>query len=259
MPKTNRVSVPLARNKEVAELLALLQKHNSPSLADFRMLLNKVNEVEQQLEAAVRELAAMREALDEAEQRRHPTANAMRKVVISMQAHVLDLREKLSALKQAVVEGSKNALTAFREKGASALDNIARFFKVRPILDVIHTQAGHAVAAADRSVAHIEAAVMKYHEAGRRLKNAGRALTGKEAIHEAKPPGKVSKTFTTPFRAVRACFRSIEKDSAVLSDRLKQLEDKKQSVKAAIRQHNEERAKEKTISSPKRSRAEAER
>ena len=253
------LSVPLAKNKKVTELLTLLQKHNSPSLADFRMLLNKVNEVEQQLEAAVRELAAMRQALDEAEQRRHPAANTMRKAVISMQAHILELREKLSALKQAVVEGSKNALTAFRKKGISAIDNIAQFFKVRPILEAIHIQADYAVAAADWSVAHIEAAGMKYHEAGRRLKNAGRALTGKEAIQEAKPPGKVSKTFTVPFRAVRACFRSIEKNSAALSDRLKQLEEKKQSVKAAIRQHNEERAKEKTISSPKCSRAEVER
>lgn len=259
MPKANRVSVPLARNKEVANLLALLGKHNPPSLADFRMLLNKVNEVEQQLEAAVRELAAMREALSEAEQHRHPAANAMRKAVIAMQTHILELREKLSALKQTVIEGSRNALAAFREKGSSALDNIARLFKVRSILEAIHIQADHAVAAADRSVAHIKAVSMKYHEAGRHLKNAGRALTGKEAIQEAKPPGKVSKTFTAPFRAVRSCFRSIEKNSAALSDRLKQLEEKKRSVKAAIRQHNEERAKEKTISSPKRSRAEAER
>lgn len=259
MPKTNRVSVPLARNKEVADLLALLQKHKSPSLTDFRMLLNKVNEVEQQLEAAVRELAAMRAVLAESEQRRHPAANAMRKALISMQAHILELREKLAALRQAVVEGSKNALTAFREKGASALDNIARFFKVRPILDAIHTQAGHAVAAADRSVVRIEAASMKYHEAGRHLKNAGRALTGKEAVQAAKSPGMVSKTFTAPFRAVCSCFRSIEKNSAALSGRLKQLEEKKQSVKAAIRQHNEERAKEQSISSPKRSCAEVER
>lgn len=259
MPKTNRMSVPLARNKEVADLLALLQKHKSPSLTDFRMLLNKVNEVEQQLEAAVQELAAIRAALAEAEQRRHPAANAMRKAVISMQVHILELREKLAALRQAVIEGSKNALASFREKGASALDNIARFFKVRPILEAIHTQAGHAVAAADRSVVRIEAASMKYHEAGRHLKNAGRALTGKEAVQEAKAPGMVSKTFTAPFRAVRACFRSAEKSRAALSGRLKQLEDKKQSVKAAIRQHNEERAKEKTVSSPKRSRAEAER
>ena len=168
-------------------------------------------------------------------------------------------REKLAALRQAVVEGSKNALTAFREKGASALDNIARFFKVRPILDAIHTQAGHAVAAADRSVVRIEAASMKYHEAGRHLKNAGRALTGKEAVQAAKSPGMVSKTFTAPFRAVCSCFRSIEKNSAALSGRLKQLEEKKQSVKAAIRQHNEERAKEQSISSPKRSCAEVER
>lgn len=110
-------------------------------------MLEQVGTMEQQLEAAVRELAAMRRDLAEMERRRHPAANAMRKAVIIVQAQVLELREKLSALKQAIADGCKNAVTAFREKGAAALDTVTRFFRVRPMLEAVQVQADHAAQA----------------------------------------------------------------------------------------------------------------
>lgn len=243
MPKTSRTAVPLAGNRNVAELLSVLREQSSPSLADFQELLNRVDTLEQQLEAAVRELAAMRRDLAEMERRRHPAANAMRKAVIVVQAQVLELREKLSALKQAVVEGCQNALSAFQTKGAAALDSLARFFRVRPALEAIQTQAAHAAEAADRAMGRIEAASQTYHEAGRRLKNAGRALTGKEAVQEAKPLGKAAKAVSAPFRATRACFGAMAKGVTSTADRLERLEQaakqQKSSIRDTIRQYNQ--------------------
>ena len=251
MPRTSRTAAPLAGNRDVAELLSILREQSSPSLADFQKLLEQVGTMEQQLEAAVRELAAMRRDLAEMERRRHPAVNAMRKAVIIVQAQVLELREKLSALKQAIADGCKNAVTAFREKGAAALDNIARFFKVRPMLEAVQMQADNAAQAAGRAVERIEAASQKYHEAGRHLKNAGRALTGKEAIQKVKPPGKAAKTATAPFRAVRTCFRSLEKSAASAANRLGRLEQaaeqQKPSVRETIRQYNQEIQKARAV------------
>lgn len=118
MPRTNRTAAPLAGNRDVAELLSILRGHASPSLHDFQELLNQEDTLERQLEAAVRELAAMRRDLAEAERRRHPAANAMRKAVIVVQTQVLELREKLSALKQAVIEGAKTPWQLFWKKGS---------------------------------------------------------------------------------------------------------------------------------------------
>ena len=91
MPKTSRTAAPLAGNRDVADLLSILREQSSPSLADFQKLLEQVGTLEQQLEAAVRELAAMRRDLAEMERRRHPAVNAMRKAVIIVQAQVLEL------------------------------------------------------------------------------------------------------------------------------------------------------------------------
>lgn len=248
MPRTNRTAAPLAGNRDVAELLSILRGHASPSLHDFQELLNQVDTLERQLEAAVRELAAMRRDLAELERRRHPAANAMRKAVIVVQAQVLELREKLSALKQAIIEGSKNAVAAFREKGVAALDTVTRFFRVRPMLEAVQTQAAHAAEAADRAMERIETTSMKYHEAGRHLKNAGRALSGKGAVQEPKPPGMVSKAFASPFRAAHACFRGMERSAASAADRLGRLEQttaeqKKPSIQKTIQGYQQKMEK----------------
>lgn len=240
MPRASRVAVLPAGNREAAELLSILRENTSPSFKDFQELLEQVGTMERQLEAAVRELSAMRRDLAEMEHRRHPAANAMRKAIIVVQAQALELREKLSALKEAVVDGCKSAVSAFREQGIAVLDNITRFFRVRPLLEAVQEQAAYAAEAADRAMGRVEAASRAYHEAGRHLKNAGRALTGRESVQEARQPGKAAKAATAPFRATGACFRAMEKGAASAADRLGRLEQQKPSVRETIQQYNRE-------------------
>jgi hypothetical protein len=255
MPRTSATAAPVAENEHVQELLGILKSHKSPNLNALLALLGQVTAMEKQLEAAVGQLEAMRRDLAEAERRNHPVRHALQKAVIAMQAQVLELRDRLGKLKQAVIDGCKNAVAAFKEKGITALDNLARFFKVRPMLEAIHTGANKAAQAADRAVSNIEAASAAYHEAGRRVKNAGRALSGKEAVQEAKPNGRVSKTFTAPFRAVRACFAGIRNHGVVAVSKLKALEEKaKPSIEKTMQKYQRQ-IEEKERAAPKRDKA----
>ena len=254
MPKKSATAAPIMDNPDVQELLSILKQHDSPGLLDLRAILSQVTAMEQQLEATVKELAAMRRDLAEAERRNHPIKNTLQKAVISMQAQVLDLRDKLGQLKQAVINGCRNAVAAFKEKGITALDNLARFFKVRPILEALHTGADKAAHTADRAVTNIETASARYHEAGRNIKNAGRALTGKEAIQDAKPQGVISKAFALPCRAVGAGCRNIRNRAVITVSKLKQLEEKaKPSVYKEMEKHNEQIQREERAA-PKRTR-----
>ena len=179
--------------------------------------------------------------LAEAEKHNHPIKNALQKTVIVMQAQILEMREKLTALKQSVIEGCKNAVAAFKEKGITALDNIARFFKVKPILEAIHTGADKTAGQTDKAVANIEAASKRYHEAEKHIKNAGRAITGKETIQEAKPPGMIAKAFSAPVRATGLCFRGIRKSAAAMTRKLNELEERaKPSIYGDMEKHNEQ-------------------
>ena len=257
MPQTtNTATAPIKENAYVIELLGILKANQSPSMNDFNAMLNHVVAMENQLAEAVKQLEAMRRDLAEAEKYRHPIKNSMQKAVIAMQAHVLDLRDKLAEVKTAFINGCKNALAAFKEKGISALDNIARFFKVKPILEAMHTGANKAAQAADRAVANIEAISKRYHEAEMHLKNAGRALSGKEALTEANDPGIIAKTFAAPFRATRACFKSIRNNAVAAVGKLKRLEERaaeKTSIKKDMEKYNK-KIREAELDAPDRSR-----
>ena len=256
--KTNTATAPIMENENVIELLSILKANQSPSLNDFNAMLGHIIAMEMRLAEAVKELAAMRRDLAEAQKYNHPIKNAMQKAVIAMQVHVLEMREKLAELKTAFIDGCKNALAAFKEKGISALDNIARFFKIKPLLEAVHTGADKAAQSADRAVSNIEAASKRYHEAEMHIKNAGRALSGKEILTEAKDPGMIAKTFSTPFRATRFCFKGIRNNAVAAVGKLNRLEEraaeKKPSIKKTMEDFNKQ-IKEAERDTPERTKA----
>jgi len=202
---------PIADNEHVKELLAILRENNAPSTKDFLAVLAQVGAMEKQLDAAVNELAAMRRELAEAQKQNHPVKTAMQKAVIAMQGQVLDLRDRLAMLKQNVIDGCKAAVAAFKEKGIAALDNAARFFKIRPILENMRDNLDKDIRFDDKAIAKIEAISTEYHNAGLHIKNMGRAMLGKEAAQEAKAPGKLAAAVSAPFRAERSHFAAMKK------------------------------------------------
>lgn len=243
MAKTKTTAEPLLDNEHVKELLAILRDNNSPSTKDFLAVLNQVGEMEKQLDAAVKELAAMRQELKTAQEQNHRVKTTLQKAVIVMQGQVLDLRERLAELKQNVIDGCKNAVAVFKEKGISALDNVARFFYMRPILESMQDTLTKNIQHDDKAIAKIEAVSTEYHQAGRHLKNMGRAILGREAVQEVKRPGKLAAVISAPFRAERFHFSSIknhvEKSLNTLARLEKRAAEKKPSIREVLATHNE--------------------
>ncbi len=246
MANKQRNAAPIAENEYVRELLSILRNNQLPQQNDVLAVLKQVAAMEQQLAAAVRELTAMRRDLAAAERNNHPVKTALQKAVINMQAHVLELREKLAALKQAVIDGCKKAVAAFKEKGIAALGNIARFFKVRVVLWEVHKSANQSAQSAERAAATLEEAGFRYHEAGRHLKNVGRALSGKDAVADARPNGKLVKAITAPFRAAHACFSRIDERAAATVEHLDRLEQRgrKPPVRETMKKYQDKISRE---------------
>lgn len=243
MAQRKTPTTPILENEQVKELLALLRENNAPSTSDFLAVLNQISAMERQLDAAVQELASMRQELKAAQEQNHPLKTALQKAVTAMQGQVLDLRERLSELKQTVIDSCKHAVAAFKEKGMSALDNVVRFFKIRPILEALRDTLTKNIQADDRAIAKIEAISAEYHQAGRHVKNIGRAMLGREAIQEAKTPGKLAAVISAPFRAERSHFSHLKKHVGQAIGAVARLEEraaeKKPSIREAIETHNE--------------------
>lgn len=243
MAKTKTTAEPILENEHVKELLAILRDSNSPSTKDFLAVLNQVGAMEKQLDAAVKELTAMRQELKMAQAQNHPVKTALQKAVIVMQGQVLDLRDKLAELKQNIIDGCRNVVAAFKETGISALDNVARFFKVRPILESMRDMLTKDIQYDDKAIAKIEAISTEYHQAGRHLKNMGRAMLGRETLQEAKQPGKLAALISAPFRVERTHFSNIkghvEKSLNTLARLEERAAEKKPSIWEALATHNE--------------------
>lgn len=236
-------TAPLLENEHVKELLVIMRENNAPSMQDFLAILGQVGAMERQLDAAVKELAAMRRELNEAREQAHPVKTALKIAVETLDKNMAALRERLDAVKQNVIEGCKNAVGAFKEKGISALNNIAYFFKVRPVLESMHDDLSKSIRFSDATISNIELVSTEYHEAGRHVKNMVRAMAGKEAIQDAKAVGKLAKALQAPFHTNRAYLSAMKKSLETALSRLDSLEkaaERKPSIQQTMQTLNEQ-------------------
>ena len=243
------MATPLIEDKHVQELLNILKKSDASQQDALNAVLSHVGKMEQQYEKMVTELAAMREQFAKAEAQNHPARTAMRNAIIAAQDHALKFRDNLSQLKQSIVEGCKRSISAFKEQGISALSNVARFFKIKPILETMRNDLDRTIQTDNKAIAKIEAISTEYHKAGRHLKNIGRAIIGKEAIAEVKPIGKVAKAFLAPSYAERSCCMAMKKHVESAIDSLTRLEERtterKPSIQKTLQTLNEQIAQTK--------------
>ena len=201
--------------------------------------MRHVEELEQQLAGTMEQLAAMRQDLQEMQ--KSPLKSALQKTVHTLEEKAEVLRGQIAALKENIIEGCKQALAGFKEQGTASLDNLARFFHLRQGLASMQKTTESAIQLDNQAIKKIEAVSAEYHEAGKHLKNVGRALMGKEAVQEAKPMGKLAKTIAVPYKADRACLLAmrgtIQKAISGL-DRLEQAA-QKPSILQAMREQSE--------------------
>ncbi|NCB53081.1 MAG: hypothetical protein EOM54_14585 [Clostridia bacterium] len=243
MENSKMVAVPLLENEYVKELLTIMEANDAPGRRDLLAVLTQVGAMERQLNAAVTELTALRRELNAAREQAHPMKTALKNTGAALEKNVADLRDKLSTVKQNAIDGCKNAVDTFKEKGISALDNIARFFKVRPMLEAMRGELSNGIRADRAAMVKIKAMSTEYHEAGRHIKNMGRTLMGKESVSDAKPLGKLAKSLEVPFKAELSCLSAMKRSVETALSRLTALEraaERKPSVQKTIRTLHEQ-------------------
>jgi hypothetical protein len=87
-----------------------------------------------------------------------------------------------------------------------------RFFKLKPALQSMKAAITSAISDDVKQMAKIDAMSAEYHKAGNAVKNIGRVLSGKEAIPDIKPNGKLARLVQMPLRAELAVFKKLSKN-----------------------------------------------
>ena len=234
---TETDSQPIAENEQVKELLALLKDNNTPGYEEFAKLIEHVTGMEQRLSEATKELKAVRQEMQGLQN--HSLKDALQKSCKAMETNISVMRHRLSELKGQMINGCRNILADFRERGTVALNGITQFLHVRPVLESIQSAAEKSMQASNRAVARIDAFSTEYHEMGRHLKNMGRAIQGKPAETNAKENGKVARVFKGAFKVEGALISSINRNAEWALNtlaRLEQTAERHPSVLEAMRE-----------------------
>ena len=153
------------------------------------------------------------------------------------------MRQRILELKGQVIEGCKNILKDFADRGAVALNGVSRFLRLGPALEAVQAAAEKTVQSSDRAVSRIDAFSTEFHEAGRHLKNMGRSIQGKPAQAEAKENGRVADAFKGAFRIERAFASAIGENVGLSLNALARLEQRAQRRPSVLEAMREQAAK----------------
>jgi len=233
MPENSTARV--ANNNSVIDLLKIMKDNKPSEMADLLSILAHIDSMEKQLDAAVNELAEIRRDLAEARKFNNPIAGLLHNAETTLQSKITELHEKLTELKTAVINGCKNALDAVKQNGFNALDKVAKFFNVKPLLENMRDDLAKNISSMDKIISRIESVSSEYHETGKHIKNIGRALTGKEPVQEAKPNGAMARAFEAPFKTERNLFSSMKDNVENAIGSIMRLEEKAAVRKPTIK------------------------
>lgn len=233
----------LAENELVKELLDLLKENKTPGAEEFTQLIGYVGVMEERLSEAVEELKSVRQELQKTQD--HSLKTALGKCCKAMEENLSTMRKQLSDLKDWIVEGCRNVLDDFQQRGAVALNGITRFLHLKPALDQISRAAKRGIQASDRAISQIDTFSKEFHEAGRHLKNMGRSIRGKDLAEQPKENGKIAGAIKTVIKAEKFCISAVLEGAEKATGSLEKLEKtaERPSVLKAMREHSPQETK----------------
>ena len=155
MEQTAVPEQPISENGPVQEFLALLKENNPAGYQEFSKLIESVSLMESRLAVAVGELEAMRGDLQKMQN--HSLKAALQNACRSMEDNISLMQQRLAEVKEKIVEGCKNVLADFKERGTVALNGIARFLHLRPALEAVRQSAEYNQKENSQSMAKIDA------------------------------------------------------------------------------------------------------
>jgi len=236
-------STPLIQNEYVKELFSILH-NNGRDTTGLSALIGHVSEMENFVKRAEDKIADMKSQLAEMKEvQNHPVKAALQRAIKTLENTVAVMKERINDLKAGIIEGCKNAVAAFKEKGISALDKLASFFHIKSGLKSLDKSVNENAQSCDKSVARINEFSKQYHEAGRAIKNMARMIIGKDPVDAKKEAGILAKTLAAPYKAEKALMLQISKSANAMMERLEQLETKA----ADNREHRAREAKPQSL------------
>ena len=184
-----------------------------------------------QFDAVNRELQEVKQQLSQVQK---PSVKyALQNAAAKLRHKVDQLREGLNDLWEKIAGCAANAVQEFRDMGVSALDRAVSGLHIKNSLEALHENISDTVADMKKNIAALENAGQELRSVGGHLKNAGRALTGKETqVVTSSQEGRFQSVVLAPIRTTQKLFSSMNNATLAAIGNLENLEQTAESVRA---------------------------
>ena len=207
-----------------------MDMEKDPSFQDFLKLLNEngragqgqdlslmawyLDGMERQFDAVLQELQAVKAELAQVTEQQAPSKPLLARMVEGLEAKVEQARERLSAFRDRIMACVRDAADRFQDAGVSALDNAVAAMGVKNGLGRLQEGLQSSLASVKEALEKAENMGHELRSAGAHLKNAGRAMTGKEAqTVDGGQEGRFQSVVLAPMRGVQKLLSNINNNT----------------------------------------------
>lgn len=251
----NTALVPIREDENVRAFFSLLEQHNlQPEKQDAEQLTAYIEKMETEFSQVHKELEEVKKQL-ETLQNRGVKATALR-VVHTVEEKTAQAKAQLAEVKDTFIQGAGLAVRAAKDKGVVGLKTAVEKMGLRSGLERLKSGLHQCAEHVQGGINRLAALGDELHEVGGHVRNAGRALTGKEAaeitgrnpdrgvIHGIQAGlGKIGRLFTLMEQRTEKAMASIgrlEEKAEKASDR-PSIRDELRSLKQARASNSQER------------------
>ena len=243
------------QEQEIIQAFIKLMEENSrkEQAQDMTFLLSYLRDMEDQLDAVVKELHTVKQEL--AEQK--AVLNTPEKREVSSRVEQLESRahrllEGIEKLRSRIAACASNALESVKETGTIALDRAVSAMGLGKALAAIQKSVSRSMADTKESIGRIEDIGHELRSIGRHLKNVGRTITGKETqrVDEGRE-GTFQAGILAPLRASYRIHSRMNNSTLAAIGAVERLEqaaakaqEKRAEKKPSIRKNLEEKKAE---------------
>lgn len=224
---------PLQGSEAIQQFMKLLEENGRQGQAsDLSQLMWYMDGMMRQFDAVTQELQEVKQQLSQVQEpsKKYTLQNA----VARLQRSVDQLREGLSCLWSNIAERAAKAVQEFKDVGVSALDKAVSGLHIKNTLESLQENISKTITDTKKNIAAIENVGQELRSVGGHLKNAGRAVTGKEAqVVDGGQEGHFQSVVLAPMRATQKLLSGMNNATLAAIGGVENLEVSAEAVREA--------------------------
>lgn len=224
---------PLQGNEAIQQFIKMLEENGRQGqAADLSALMWYMDGMSRQYDAVLQELQNVRQQL--AQVKEPSVKYVVQGAAAKLEHRAHQIKETLDSLWEKIAGCAAAAVENFKEAGVSALDKAVSAMGVKNVLESLQDHLSDMIADTKRNIEKVESIGHELRSVGGHLKNAGRAMSGKETqTVDGGQEGRFQSAVLAPMRGTQKLLCGMNNATLVAIGSVEHLEQTAEDARAA--------------------------